>query len=165
MNKNTTGYIIVILFVAALGALIWSGQREKPLIFFQDTNVACLPNGHQDIEVHIHPELSIFVDGELEIIPANIGIEGVCMAEIHTHDVSGIIHVETADRQRLSQITLQDFFTVWGEEVEREGFALEILQDGELKESVDGVELIDGSDIVFNYTSLEAEVGGEEVGE
>jgi hypothetical protein len=43
-------------------------------------------------------------------LPKNIGLQG-CAYEVHTHDSSGIIHVET---QSYHRITLGDFFAVWG---------------------------------------------------
>lgn len=152
MNKN----IIVggIVLIAAIGVLIWSGSQEAPITYFNNTNIACLANGHQSIESHIHPELSIVVDGEDERIPADIGINHLCMSEIHTHDSSGRVHVETFDSERLVGMTLADFFTVWDRDVEREGYDLEIIQDGEVKDSVSDVPMIDNSVIELNYTSV-----------
>src|SRR5437016_1935131 len=49
------------------------------------------------VALHIHPRLSIIVDGQKVPVPANIGIEpsGRTMAALHTHDDSGTIHVES----------------------------------------------------------------------
>jgi hypothetical protein len=70
-------------------------------------NVNCLANE----DYHIHSHLSIIKDGALLAIPAHIGLSG-CAYEMHTHDNSGIIHVETAAYRRF---TLGQFFAVWGQ--------------------------------------------------
>lgn len=148
-------FIIGILVIVVLGGLFWLGNQsqQKSIRYFGDTNVACLPNGHQNIELHIHPILKIKVDGEPEQVPANIGIVGSCMAEIHTHDASGTIHVETFDSERMDNINLGSFFAVWGREAQRDGYILEVVQDGTVKRGVDDVMMIDHSVIELNYTS------------
>src|SRR4029453_11745206 len=62
--------------------------------------------------VHIHQHLDLFVDGREVPVPAGIGIDpAVGYAPLHTHDASGVIHVESpTDRT----YTLGDFFAVWG---------------------------------------------------
>ena len=150
--KNIT---LVIIGVIVLGGLLfWAGQAQKPAtVFVEGTNVACLPNGHENIATHIHPVLSITVDGEPELVPANIGITGTCMPELHTHDTSGQIHVETATLARLQEISFADFFDVWGQPIEREGYDLVITVDGQEIASVEEVPLKDHAQIEFAYTS------------
>jgi hypothetical protein len=60
---------------------------------------------------HIHAHLSIFRNGEQLAIPAHIGLVG-CAYELHTHDSSGIVHVETSTSRAF---TLGQFFAVWGQ--------------------------------------------------
>jgi hypothetical protein len=63
--------------------------------------------------VHFHPRLKVYVDGRQVSIPANIGIDptqdAMQMADLHTHDASGTIHVEGMSGPRLGQ-----FFQIWG---------------------------------------------------
>ncbi|WP_373989083.1 hypothetical protein [Duganella sp. BuS-21] len=68
--------------------------------------VGCLLNENY----HIHSHLSIFYNGTRLAIPKNIGLKG-CAYEIHTHDNSGIIHIETDKEKKFS---LGQFFSVWG---------------------------------------------------
>lgn len=152
-NKNLF-YFVIIIFVV-IGLLVWNRLDDKERInsFFADTGVECLPGGHQSVELHVHLNLSITVDGEKEIIPKDIGIIRNCMAEIHTHDESGYIHVETVNSSRIDSLSLADFFKVWDKEVHREGYILEIIQDGEIKDSIDSLRLIDGSEIELKYSS------------
>jgi hypothetical protein len=62
---------------------------------------------------HIHPKLAVYVRGERIEIPVNIGIDPSRspqdMAGLHTHDSSGVIHVENA-----ADPTLGQFFQIWG---------------------------------------------------
>jgi hypothetical protein len=62
---------------------------------------------------HIHALLHVYVNGKPVTVPANIGLyrtKGIC-SSIHTHDTSGVIHMEAARRY---PFTLGDFFIVWG---------------------------------------------------
>ncbi len=62
---------------------------------------------------HVHAVLRVYVDGGQVPVPANIGIEPEvsAMASTHTHDTSGIIHIESSERY---PFTLGQFFTIWG---------------------------------------------------
>jgi hypothetical protein len=63
--------------------------------------------------IHIHPQLSVWVDGAPVEVPANIGIDPRRppgdMASLHTHTPDGIIHDEGQGNG-----TLDQFFAVWG---------------------------------------------------
>lgn len=65
--------------------------------------------------LHIHQHLDLCVAGKQITIPADIGIaetaSGGCSPRSHTHDTSGIIHVESPT---LRPFTLGEFFDVWG---------------------------------------------------
>ena len=61
---------------------------------------------------HIHQHLDIFVNGKKEPVPAGIGIyDGQFLTELHTHDSSGIMHVESPTKRTFD---LAQFFGVWG---------------------------------------------------
>ncbi len=72
---------------------------------------------------HIHAHLSLIVNGEQIAIPKGIGIPdgtavgtsisgGSCIYALHTHDETGIVHVEAASP---AQYTLGQLFDIWGE--------------------------------------------------
>lgn len=69
------------------------------------------PNG--DESYHIHALLHVYVEGAPVTVPANIGISPADRIEspLHTHDTSGIIHIEAGQPH---DFKLADFFTVWG---------------------------------------------------
>lgn len=63
--------------------------------------------------LHTHQHLDLYVDGRRVTVPGNIGIDeaqGV-ISPLHTHDESGVIHVESPDARTF---TLGEFFGVWG---------------------------------------------------
>lgn len=74
--------------------------------------------------MHIHPLLSIKVNGQPTIVPENVGIDKTLwkdhsldkngmqgMSPLHTHDNSGTIHVESSVNR---DYTLGEFLDVWG---------------------------------------------------
>jgi hypothetical protein len=69
----------------------------------------------QSYYIHVHPYLQIWVDGKNVTIPASVGItlSGGCLEPIHTHDSSGILHVELSQAQANKNWTLADFFSIW----------------------------------------------------
>jgi hypothetical protein len=62
--------------------------------------------------IHIHQHLDVFVNGKHEPVPASIGIyDGQFLTELHTHDATGIMHVESPTKR---EFDLGQFFGVWG---------------------------------------------------
>ncbi len=61
--------------------------------------------------LHIHQHLDVIIHGKSIPIPADIGIGPGFIADVHTHDGSGIIHVESPTTQTF---TLGQFFDIWG---------------------------------------------------
>jgi hypothetical protein len=68
---------------------------------------------------HIHSLVSIYQDGTRMAVPESIGLKG-CTYEMHTHDRTGIVHVET-DMEK--KFTLGQFFALWGQPIARAGVA------------------------------------------
>jgi hypothetical protein len=66
----------------------------------------------EGVKIHIHQHLDIFVNGKKENVPAQIGIyDGQFLTELHTHDTTGVMHVESDKRSKFS---LGEFFGIWG---------------------------------------------------
>jgi hypothetical protein len=63
--------------------------------------------------LHHHEHLDLFVNGHRVTVPALIGIDERAgfLTELHTHDPSGIIHVESPVQR---SFTLGQFFCEWG---------------------------------------------------
>src|SRR3989344_5372444 len=133
--KRYLPFLALVIVLAVLA--IWK-QFQTPPVHFGSTPVACI-GGHENLAQHIHQTLTITVDGVAEIIPANIGIKSSCMAEVHTHDTTGEIHIESA--QPGKAFKLGDFFAVWGKPIDRPGYTLEML--------VNNAKRINGGDLVL----------------
>jgi hypothetical protein len=126
--------------VAALGALAFSlsspgsspatstavpsslpGELTGPLPWGRNTDLLRerlvalqLPAlGYEGTALHIHQHLDIYVAGRHVVVPAGIGIdpEGRFISPLHTHDTSGVIHVESPT---VRPFTLGEVFGVWG---------------------------------------------------
>jgi hypothetical protein len=82
-----------------------------------------------DSGFHIHVRLRVFVDGRAVPVPSQIGIDAAArvIAPLHTHDASGIVHVESA---RPYPFTLGQVFAVWG--VPLSGRRLQVFANGRL---------------------------------
>lgn len=63
-------------------------------------------------DYHIHALLSIYQDGVRLALPESIGRGSGCAYEMHTHDGSGVMHIET-DVPKV--FTLGQFFALWGQ--------------------------------------------------
>jgi len=59
---------------------------------------------------HWHTQLNVFSGSVPYTIPANTGIVGSCLEPVHTHDTSGLIHIETTVNRLYS---VGDFYLVW----------------------------------------------------
>lgn len=150
MNHKRNFYYISALVIFG-GLLIWFGSSSKPLKW-RDTAVECLPAGHQNLALHFHPHLSIKVDGREEPIPTNIGISEGCMAEVHTHDDTGTIHIEATHIGKI--FYLKDFLDVWGVNLERPDFSLSLKVDGSLSPERAELILKDKQRIELFYTRV-----------
>lgn len=68
---------------------------------------------------HFHPHLDILVDGKAVPVPANIGIDATtgAMSELHTHDTSGVVHIESPAKD--DRYTLGQLFVEWDVRLDR----------------------------------------------
>lgn len=60
--------------------------------------------------MHIHQHLDIIINGKTVTIPPDIGVTSGFISPIHTHDGSGIIHIESPVKK---DFTLGQFFKEW----------------------------------------------------
>jgi hypothetical protein len=119
------------------------------------------PSG-KPIIIHIHATLRISIDGQSVVVPEGIGmvpqlyksheldrygIKDPRTYPLHTHDTSGMIHIESND---VRTFTLGQFFDVWGKRL-NENCILDKCNNGsdEVRMYVDGVESSEFRDHVF----------------
>lgn len=70
--------------------------------------------GTEMLDVHYHAHVDIIVRDQKVTVPANIGIDlkSRTITALHTHDTSGIVHIESAAD---IPFTLGQLFTEWGQ--------------------------------------------------
>jgi hypothetical protein len=66
-----------------------------------------------DTVFHIHANLEVYTDGKKQTVPQDIGIDSGSqyLASLHTHDTSGVVHMEAVQPYPFK---LGQFFTIWG---------------------------------------------------
>ena len=99
------------LTIAAIGGLIWFVATRPPI---PESEIISKKG------IHWHSELTIYMKGVKQEIPANIGI-GAVHQPIHTHDAIGTIHLEFQGLVRKQDITLGQFFKNWGKDMQSFG--------------------------------------------
>jgi hypothetical protein len=115
--------------------------------------------GQSDGGYHIHAMLRVYVEGKQIPVPANVGIDpnATSLAPLHTHDTSGIVHIESTEQY---PFTLGQFFTIWGVKftssqlggyVAGNGKALSVYANGELVHNPVGYVMNAHDDIVVGY--------------
>jgi len=128
--------VLAVLLVVGIGGLVAAAGRHRPAAtgggplaglqtgpapwgantadLAQRLQAAGLPplNPVEQTVLHIHQHLDLYVDGRKVPVPAGIGIDpAVGFAPLHTHDASGVIHVESPT---VRTYTLGELFAVWG---------------------------------------------------
>jgi hypothetical protein len=71
-------------------------------------NVQC--NSSEQLTYHVHAHLSISINGKAVPVSQYIGITNACFYWLHTHDDSGVIHIEAPQQMTF---TLGNFFHLW----------------------------------------------------
>jgi hypothetical protein len=96
--------VIALVLATVIGACSPNATPTPP-------PAATIPCGPSEVLTrHEHAHLTIVVRGQLRTVPANIGITATQICWLHTHDTSGIIHIEAGDQRTF---TLGDFFALW----------------------------------------------------
>jgi hypothetical protein len=140
--------LAAILLLIALGQQTASGAADgKPI-----AGIQC---EHQEYgNFHIHAHLDIFTDGKVVAVPAMIGILPAqkCLYWMHTHDDSGIVHIEAPKKRAF---TLAQFFDLWkatGSGSPQRKDAPKIYIDGKkVDKRLDQLELDDHMEIAVVY--------------
>jgi hypothetical protein len=102
--------IPVIIAVAAAGAA--GAILYKPAPVLAVSGVEC--HSSEATSYHVHSHLDLFVDGQRQEVPAQIGIlsSPYCLFWLHTHSADGVIHVESPTKK---EFTLGQFLDIWSQ--------------------------------------------------
>ncbi len=71
--------------------------------------INCEPNMSDNYHVHAH--ITFINNGEMLALPKYIGLPNGCYYETHTHDETGVAHIEAP---AFKNFTLGNLFSVWG---------------------------------------------------
>ncbi|HLI91039.1 MAG TPA: hypothetical protein VKV37_20275 [Ktedonobacteraceae bacterium] len=87
--------------------------------------IPCQSN--EQLTYHIHAHLSIYIDGKPVQVPQYVGIasDGSCFYWLHTHDTSGVIHIEAPGPHTF---TLGTFLQLWSERFAQLGYPIQLDQ-------------------------------------
>ncbi|MBI4281284.1 hypothetical protein HY625_00515 [Candidatus Uhrbacteria bacterium] len=112
MHKNASSsampWIIGITIVVVLILGVMIAQNTPSPKTNREVALSCTTD--MATQFHIHPKLTISINGQSQIIPADVGESSLCLHPLHTHDASGVIHVESPEKR---DFRLSDFFAVW----------------------------------------------------
>ncbi|HEY8643326.1 MAG TPA: hypothetical protein VIO84_11255 [Candidatus Dormibacteraeota bacterium] len=130
--------LVVIAVVYAIATNQGSGARKV-------ANVSC--DANEQVATHYHAHLSIVYQGNELNVPANTGITSSCLYWLHTHDTTGVIHIEAPKAQANHVFTLGDFFNVMDKPLSKTQVAdLKLSGDEKLVVYIDGKAQPDGTD-------------------
>jgi hypothetical protein len=129
-----------LLLVGAISLIVYiarspSGSTTDPTI----NGISCQTN--EQLAVHYHAHLSIFINGSETTLPAGVGIDQTtqCLYWLHTHASDGIIHIEAPKASAARKFTLGDVFDIWGKPLSSTQIGATVLtKDQKLKMFVDG---------------------------
>lgn len=91
----------------------WPANNDDSKLQLRLRKIGLDPLTAEGQAVHIHQHLDIYVAGKKVAVPAQIGIAagGGFISDLHTHDATGIMHVESPT---VTSFSLGQFFAVWG---------------------------------------------------
>ena len=121
-KRITTIGIIAVVALAVVGLIIFAfiqNQTPANAAYPPIDKVSCL-NTEQS-GTHIHAHVTIYVNGTSASVPANVGIapDSSCLYWLHTHDSTGVIHIEAPSG---SSATFGNFLDIWQQKFQQVGY-------------------------------------------
>ena len=155
--KQTSVYGAINSFETGTAIVPISESSDEKSAYQPDSSLSSFVDTNKKIVMHIHPSLNVTLNGKLLVIPSGVGINTTLwndhsldlygmqpmkmttkdmsmimqgMSPLHTHDTSGVIHVESNE---FRNYTLGQFLQNWGID----------LDGKEVKLSVNGNNVMD----------------------
>jgi hypothetical protein len=126
--------VVLLVLCAGVAYLYFTTAPSGPQ---KVANISC--DATEQVAHHYHAHLTILYEGNEVNVPANTGITKSCLYWMHTHDATGVIHIEAPKSQANRAFTLGDFFAVWGQPLSKTQVAtLKVTGDQKLLVYVDG---------------------------
>jgi len=102
-----------LLVAIIVGIGVFSATAPRAPAALTIDGIQC--SSFEQLVFHIHSHLDIFINGKPFTIPAQIGImPGKCFYWLHTHDESGVIHIESPVNRNY---TIGQFFDIWNQKL------------------------------------------------
>ncbi len=102
---------LVIVVVIGIGVAVASSKFLSSSSAEAQTIDGIQCNAAEQLVFHNHAHLDLFIHGQPYTIPSQVGIvPGKCIYWLHTHDDSGVIHIESPVTRNF---TLGQFFDIW----------------------------------------------------
>lgn len=121
--KRITIFSIIGLVALAVAGLVYlviaQSQTPANAAYPPVDSISC--QSTEQGGTHIHAHVTMYVNGTKTPIPANVGIapDGSCLYWLHTHDDSGVIHIEAPAGV---SATFGNFLDIWGQRFQQLGY-------------------------------------------
>jgi hypothetical protein len=122
-RKRITIFITVGAVALAVAGLIYllvaQAQAPANAAYPAVDNISC--QSTEQGGTHAHAHVTIYVNGQKTAVPANVGIapDGSCLYWLHTHDDTGVIHIEAPAGV---SATFGNFLDIWGQRFQQLGY-------------------------------------------
>ncbi len=136
--------LIIVGIVTVISYVSYKADNSSSSAATVIDGIEC--NTNEFTSFHIHAHLDFYVNGNHLTVPERIGIvDNKCLYWMHTHDASGVIHIESPKSQ---EFTLQQFIDIWKT---TEGFPIQgstpkIFVNGQSVNSISNDTKINGHD-------------------
>jgi hypothetical protein len=111
ISNKLVAVIGACVLIAIIGSIAIYYAREHAAALTID-GIACNPMEHTVF--HIHAHLDIIINDVYFLVPSQVGIPSNCFYWLHTHDESGIVHIEAPMHR---DFTLGQFFDIWNKKL------------------------------------------------
>jgi hypothetical protein len=111
ISNKLIAIIAACVLIAIIGSIATYYAKDHAAALTID-GIGC--NSMEQFAMHIHAHLDIIVNGVYFLVPSQVGIPGNCFYWLHTHDESGIVHIEAPTHR---DFTLGQFFDIWNKKL------------------------------------------------
>jgi len=122
-RKRITIFSIIGVVALAVAGLVYlvvaQSQTPANAAYPVVDNISC--QSTEQGGTHIHAHVTMYVNGTKTPIPANVGIapDSSCLYWLHTHDDTGVIHIEAPGGV---SATFGNFLDIWGQRFQQVGY-------------------------------------------
>lgn len=111
-SKSKNKLIVIGIIAAIIAGAVYFLHKSDNTVDSAYAAIDGIPCETQEYSTyHIHAHLDVFVNGQHVTVPQYIGImDSKCLYWLHTHDTTGIMHIESPLQQNF---TLNQFLDVW----------------------------------------------------